>query len=52
MTLTPIFSFQTPSIHIMEDHGQNLVLDLTHTAGDPTHLFSVVHHIHYFTEQA
>ena len=52
MTLTPIFSFQTPSIHIMEDHGQNLALDLTNTAGDPTHLFLVVHHIHHITEQA
>ena len=52
MTLTPIFSFQTPRIHIMEDHGQNLALDLTDTAADTTHLFSVVHHIHHITEKA
>ena len=52
MTLTPIFSFQTPSIHIMEDHGRNLALDLTHTAADTTHLFSIVYHIHHFSEQA
>ena len=52
MTYTPIFSLQTPSIHIMEDHGQNLALDLTNIAADTTHLFSIVHHIHHITEQA
>ena len=52
MTYTPIFSFQTPSTQIMEDHGQNLALDLTDTAADPLHLFSVVHHIHHITKQA
>ena len=52
MTLTPIFSFQTPSIHIMEDHGQNLALDLTYTAADTPHLFSIVYHIHHFTGKA
>ena len=52
MLLKSIFSFQTPSIHIIEDHGQKLALDLTNTATYPTHLFSIVHHIHHITKQA